>query len=162
MKFDTVINVDTISVTIVSDELQNFTVFVIEVLSETEALYKPCSGFEGVFKQPNVVFVCNQGTTGFVGDYVYIKDNRQRPRSFTLCEVEVYSHASKYACGSLETPTEMILYYDEFKAEYSCQEDSKVLVGSSVRLCSPDTGQWEGNEPWCDVISGENSDFGKV
>ena len=80
--------VEAVAVTIRSDSFQHFTIFVIELLDNSRALYKPCSTFEGYFEEPRAVFLCNEGT-GHFGEFVYIKDDRQNQGHFSLCEVQV-------------------------------------------------------------------------
>ena len=77
-----------VSVTIKSKNRQHFSIFVIELLDGNNALYKPCSEFEGYFKEPRVMFDCNEGK-GHFGDFVYIRDDRSEHEHFGLCEVEV-------------------------------------------------------------------------
>ena len=80
--------IQAVSVTIKSDNKQHFSIFVIEILDGSNALYKPCSEFEGVLREPRVMFDCNEGK-GHFGDFVYIRDDRKNHEHFGLCEVEV-------------------------------------------------------------------------
>ena len=79
--------------TIRSELFQQFTIFVIELLDNNKALYKPCSSFQGFFEEPRAVFWCNEGL-GYVGDFVYIKDDRENQEDFSLCEVQVFPFKS--------------------------------------------------------------------
>ena len=80
--------IQAVSVTIKSDNKQHFSIFVIEILDGSNALYKPCSEFEGVLREHRVMFDCNEGK-GHFGDFVYIRDDRKNHEHFGLCEVEV-------------------------------------------------------------------------
>ena len=80
--------IQSVSVTIKSDVKQHFSIFVIEILDGSSALYKPCSEFEGILREPRVMFDCNEGK-GHFGDFVYIRDDRKNHEHFGLCEVEV-------------------------------------------------------------------------
>ena len=54
--------IQAVSVTIKSYNKQHFSIFVIEILLDgSNALYKPCSEFEGVLRKPRVMFDCNEG-----------------------------------------------------------------------------------------------------
>ena len=86
--------VQAVSVTITPGAFQKFTIFVIELLEGNKAMYKPCSKFEGKFDSPKAVFLCNDGL-GHHGQFVYIRDDREEPDYFGLCEVEVFQLASK-------------------------------------------------------------------
>ena len=77
-----------VSVTMQSDSKQHFSIYVIELLDGSNALYKPCSQFEGYFKEPRVMFECNEGK-GHVGNFIYIRDERASHEHFSVCEVEV-------------------------------------------------------------------------
>ena len=77
-----------VTVTIKSVMRQHFSIFVIELLDTDNALYKPCSEFDGHFNELSVVFECNEGK-GHFGDFVYIRDDRTSHGHFGLCEVEV-------------------------------------------------------------------------
>ena len=63
------VNIEAIAVSMNSDTVQHFTIFVIELLQGTKALYKPCSKFEGFFTEPRAVFLCNGGI-GHLGEFV--------------------------------------------------------------------------------------------
>ena len=79
------------------DTYQEFTIFVIQLLSKSEALYKPCATFKGRFQNPRILFPCNDGL-GHQGRYVYIRDDRRDQDYFSLCEVEVFTHRGTYVC----------------------------------------------------------------
>ena len=51
-------------------------------------------------------------------------------------------------CPDLEDPLNGQVRSDGVRAMYSCQ-DSYILVGTSVRECSIEVGEWLGNEPQC-------------
>ncbi|GLH02722.1 Sushi, von Willebrand factor type A, EGF and pentraxin domain-containing protein 1 [Gryllus bimaculatus] len=75
----------------VTDIYQEFTIFVIQLLSKSEALYKPCYTFKGRFQMPRILFSCHDGQ-GHQGRYIYIRDDRRDQDYFALCEVEVFAH----------------------------------------------------------------------
>ena len=53
--------IQAVSVTIKSYNKQHFSIFVIEILLDgSNALYKQCSEFEGVLREPRVMFDCNE------------------------------------------------------------------------------------------------------
>ena len=74
-----------------TDTYQEFTIFIIQLLSKSEALYKPCATFKGRFQNPRILFTCNEGL-GHQGRYVYIRDDRRDQDYFGLCEVEVFAY----------------------------------------------------------------------
>ena len=53
-----------------------------------QADYLRCANFSGALPESKRLFRC--GAQGLVGEYVYIRDNRQHLDYFTLCEVEVF------------------------------------------------------------------------
>jgi hypothetical protein len=67
--------VDSVAVAISPGSFQHFTIFVIELLEGSKALYKPCSSFKGTFDETVAVFLCNDGD-GHKGEFVYIRDDR--------------------------------------------------------------------------------------
>ena len=87
-------NIEAIAVTMNSEISQHFTIFVIELLEDRKALYKPCSTFEGFFTEPRAVFLCNEGE-GHYGEFVYIKDERVNQEYLGLCEVQVFPFKSE-------------------------------------------------------------------
>ena len=94
VELKTPVNVEAVAVAINSDTFQHFTIFVIELLEDSKALYKPCSTFEGFFEEPRAVFLCNEGK-GHFGEFVYIKDDRKEKEYFGLCEVQVFPFRSE-------------------------------------------------------------------
>ena len=88
------VNIEAIAISMSSDSFQHFTIFVIELLEGNKALYKPCSKFEGFFTEPRAVFLCNEGN-GHVGEFVYIKDDREEQEYLSLCEVQVFPFRSE-------------------------------------------------------------------
>ena len=88
------VNIEAVAVAINSETFQHFTIFVIELLEESKALYKPCSKFEGLFEEPRAVFLCNGGK-GHFGEFVYIKDDREEQEYLGLCEVQVFPFRSE-------------------------------------------------------------------
>ena len=82
-------NIEAVAVSTKSNSLQNFTIFVIELLEDDKALYKPCSTFEGLFESSPAVFLCNGGR-GHLGEFVYVLDNRGEQEYLSLCEVQVF------------------------------------------------------------------------
>jgi hypothetical protein len=81
--------VDSVAVAISPGSFQHFTIFVIELLEGSKALYKPCSSFKGTFDESVAVFLCNDGD-GHKGEFVYIRDDREEEEYFGLCEVQVF------------------------------------------------------------------------
>ena len=90
------VNIEAVAVSIQSDSFQHFTIFVIELLKNNKALYKPCSEFEGIFEEPRAVCLCNEGM-GHSGEFVYIRDDRVDEEYLSLCEVQVFPFRSKYS-----------------------------------------------------------------
>ena len=88
------VNIEAVAVAINSETFQHFTIFVIELLEESKALYKPCSKFEGSFEEYRAVFLCNDGK-GHFGQFVYIKDDREEQEYLGLCEVQVFPFRSE-------------------------------------------------------------------
>ena len=88
------VNIGCVAVTVRSQQFLHFTIFAIELLDNTTALYKPCSSFEGFFKELRAVFFCNEGE-GFTGDFVYIKDHLKDQKHINLCEVQVFPFRCK-------------------------------------------------------------------
>ena len=95
VQLKTPISIEAVAVSINLDVFQHFTIFVIELLKNSKALYKPCSMFEGFFKEPRAVFLCNGGE-GHFGQFVYIKDERVEPGHLGLCEVQVFPFRSEF------------------------------------------------------------------
>ena len=77
-------------VTLSPGSVQHFTVFVIQLMEGDKAAYKPCSGFQGEVLESTVLFSCNDGE-GLLGDFVYIRDEREGEQHFNLCEVHVFA-----------------------------------------------------------------------
>ena len=94
MKLKSPVNIESVAVTINSDTFQHFTIFVIELLEGSKALYKPCSTFDGLFEEPRAVFLCNGGK-GHFGEFVYISDDREEQEYLGLCEVQVFPGRSE-------------------------------------------------------------------
>ena len=82
--------VESVTVTLGPESPQHFTIFVIQLMEGNKALYKPCSVFEGEVLDSTVMFVCNGGA-GHVGEFVYIRDEREGEHSLSLCEVQVFA-----------------------------------------------------------------------
>ena len=94
MELKAPVNIEAIAVSMNSETVQHFTIFVIELLEGTKALYKPCSKFEGFFSEPRAVFLCNGGK-GHFGEFVYIKDDQEDQEYIGSCEVQVFPFKSK-------------------------------------------------------------------
>ena len=50
--------------------------------------------FQGYFSEPRAMFLCNDGD-GHMGQFVYIKDEREEQEYLGLCEVQVFPKQSK-------------------------------------------------------------------
>ena len=147
MKLKAPVNIESVAVTINSDTFQHFTIFVIELLPGNKALYKPCSSFQGTFDETVAVFLCNGGE-GHLGEFVYIRDDREEEEYFGLCEVQVFPlpAGQKMECGLPEQPVGSLVSVDEGLATYSC-EGGYVLAGEKTRECTE--GVWQGSVPVC-------------
>ncbi|XP_018013552.1 uncharacterized protein LOC108670596 [Hyalella azteca] len=139
-------NVIRVAVTISPGSLQEFTIYVIELLADNKALYKPCTTFKGVFKTHKAVFLCNDGV-GHPGQFVYIRDDRKEEEYFGLCEVEVFAFRERTPCGAPGAPLHGSVTAVGGRAEYGCSRGF-TLTGDSVHTCSSG-GRWEGQEPRC-------------
>ncbi|XP_063849030.1 LOW QUALITY PROTEIN: uncharacterized protein LOC135093582 [Scylla paramamosain] len=140
-------NVITVGVTISPGSVQEFTIYVIELLTDNKALYKPCTTFKGVFQTRKALFHCNDGL-GHPGQFVYIRDDRKDQETFGLCEVEVFAFRERIPCGEPEVPVEGEVEREgEGKARYSCRPGFR-LEGDEVMTCSS-KGKWQGQSPKC-------------
>ncbi|XP_068234778.1 uncharacterized protein [Palaemon carinicauda] len=140
-------NVMSVGVTISPGSFQEFTIYVIELLTDNKALYKPCTTFKGVFQTHKALFKCNGGL-GHPGQFVYIRDDRKEQEYFGLCEVEVFAFRERIPCGEPEVPVEgEAERQGETKAIYSCRTGFK-LEGDQILTCSS-KGKWEGQTPRC-------------
>ncbi|XP_069182423.1 uncharacterized protein [Procambarus clarkii] len=140
-------NVISVGVTISPGSMQEFTIYVIELLTDNKALYKPCTTFKGVFQTHKALFQCNDGL-GHPGQFVYIRDDREEQEYFGLCEVEVFAFRERIPCGEPEVPVEgEVIRQGEAKAEYSCRSGFR-LEGDQVLTCSS-KGKWQGQTPRC-------------
>ena len=86
--------VESVAVTLIPGTVQHFTIFVIELMEGNKALYKPCSAYQGEVLDSSVIFLCNNGE-GHRGEFVYIRDEREGEKHFSLCEVQVFAPAGK-------------------------------------------------------------------
>ena len=82
------------AVILTAGSFQHFNIFVIELMERNKALYKPCSAFEGEVLESTIMFLCNSGE-GHLGEFVYIRDEREEEEIFSLCEVQVFSHQGR-------------------------------------------------------------------
>ncbi|XP_066972236.1 LOW QUALITY PROTEIN: uncharacterized protein [Macrobrachium rosenbergii] len=140
-------NVMSVGVTISPGSFQEFTIYVIELLTDNKALYKPCTTFKGVFQTHKALFKCNGGL-GHPGQFVYIRDDRKEQEYFGLCEVEVFAFRERIPCGEPEVPVEgEAERQGENKALYSCRTGFR-LEGDQILTCSS-KGKWEGQTPRC-------------
>lgn len=140
-------NVISVGVTISPGSLQEFTIYVIELLTDNKALYKPCTTFKGVFQTHKAIFHCND-KLGHPGQFVYIRDDRDEQDYFGLCEVEVFAFRERIPCGEPEVPVEgEVVRQSETKAVYSCRPGFR-LEGDSFLTCSS-KGKWQGQAPRC-------------
>ena len=154
--------VESVTVTIQTGGVQHFTIFVIQLLEGSNALYKPCSEWAGPFTEPRVEFECNEGK-GHYGDFVYIRDERTEHEHLMLCEVEVRPYTQP-VLGSVECDdpvsprhgfTVLANYHGVNRAgsvaRYQCGP-GYVLRGDSESQCGQD-GEWErGEEPRCEAL----------
>jgi len=139
--------VESVAVAISPGSFQHFTIFVIELLEGNKALYKPCSSFKGTFDEAVAVFLCNGGE-GHLGEFVYIRDDREEEEYFGLCEVQVFPLPAEETgeCGIPEKPVGSVVTVKGGMASYSC-EDGYVLVGERTQECTD--GLWRGPVPCC-------------
>ena len=154
--------------TIQSGGLQHFTIFVIQLLEGSNALYKPCSEWSGPFTEPRVEFECNEGK-GHYGDFVYIRDERADHEHLMLCEVEVRPYTQpvlpgleSVECADPVSPLHgftVLANYNGINragsvARYQCGP-GYVLRGDSESQCGQG-GEWErgerDEEPWCEAL----------
>ncbi|XP_068082212.1 uncharacterized protein [Anabrus simplex] len=143
-------HVGSVALVINKDIYQEFTIFVIQLLSKSEALYKPCATFKGRFQTPRVLFTCNDGD-GHQGRYIYIRDDRRDQDYFALCEVEVFSHRDETMCGDPEEPVAgQVMITSDSTAIYSCITGYRLLAEPN-RTCERD-GHWTGHAPQCEEI----------
>ena len=154
--------------TIQSGGLQHFTIFVIQLLEGSNALYKPCSEWSGPFTEPRVEFECNEGK-GHYGDFVYIRDERADHEHLMLCEVEVRPYTQpvlpgleSVECADPVSPLHGFTVLANYNgvnragsvARYQCGP-GYVLRGDPESQCGQG-GEWErgerGEEPWCEAL----------
>ncbi|KAK4294511.1 hypothetical protein Pmani_032873, partial [Petrolisthes manimaculis] len=136
-----------VGVTISPGSPQEFTIFVIELLTDNKALYKPCATFQGVFQTHKAMFQCNGGV-GHTGQFVYIRDDRDEHEYFGLCEVEVFAFRERIPCGEPEVPVEgEVERVNDRTARFSCRP-GYTLEGDGQLTCSS-KGRWQGQPPRC-------------
>lgn len=140
--------VHSVAVAISPGSFQHFTIFVIELLEGSKALYKPCSSFKGTFDEAVAVFLCNGGD-GHEGEFVYIRDDREEEEYFGLCEVQVFPMIEENDCGEPEAPVGSLVSVDDGLASYSC-EAGYLLAGERSRVCKD--GAWSGAVPACQEL----------
>ncbi|KAL0268038.1 UNVERIFIED_CONTAM: hypothetical protein PYX00_010123 [Menopon gallinae] len=98
-------HIGSVALVISRDAYHELTIFITELVSKNQALYKPCTHFKGKFPKLKMLFVCNKGK-GHKGRYVYIRDDRKNHDYFGLCEVEVFAFRGgwdTYVLGGGET-----------------------------------------------------------
>jgi len=140
--------VHSVEVAITPGSHQHFTIFVIQLLEGSKALYKPCSSFQGRFDQQVAVFLCNGGD-GHEGEFVYIRDDREEEEYFGLCEVRVFPIIGEGVCGEPEESVGSLVQHDNTSATYSC-EQGYLLEGEQGRTCRE--GVWAGPVPLCKEV----------
>ena len=134
--------VDTVVIFINSKTFQHFTIFIIQMLEGNKALYKPCATFKGMFSEASAAFLCNSGN-GQEGDFVYIRDDREGKKPFSLCEVQVFpalgetnnddlnginiAHEDNDDCGKPEKPVGSEVIVANGAATYKCNEGYRLL-----------------------------------
>ena len=123
-------------------------IFVIELLEDNKASYKPCSSFSGLTRSPYVVFTCNQ-ELGLLGEFIYIRDERKEELPLTLCEVEIFSVVAEddLQCGTPDSPAGGSVASLEGVARYECEPGLEVVEGQTTSFCH--RGQWRGTPPLC-------------
>ena len=123
-------------------------IFVIELLEDNKASYKPCSSFSDLTTSPYVVFTCNQ-EHGLMGEFIYIRDERREEQPLRLCEVEIFSVVEEddLECGTPDSPAGGRVASLEGVAKYECDPGLEVVAGQTTRLCH--RGRWEGSPPLC-------------
>ena len=154
--------VQTVSITLQSQSVQHFTIFVIELLEGSNALYKPCSEWQGKFTEPRVVFECNDGK-GHYGDFVYIRDERAEHEHLMLCEVEVRPYTrprSEAECQDPVSPLHGFTILANYNgvnragsvARYHCSQ-GYALRGETESQCGED-GEWRprSGQAWCEPL----------
>ena len=121
--------------------------------------------FEGHFTSPRAMFLCNSGR-GHVGQFVYVKDERESAEYLGLCEVQVFSvpgenhillyHTVQHGntadpaeCGYPEQGLHSSVTVAAGRARYTC-DPGYSLAGEQegdTRQCSQ--GSWAGPVPAC-------------
>ncbi|XP_043236987.1 uncharacterized protein LOC122389224 [Amphibalanus amphitrite] len=125
-------------------------IFVIslDTPDSPKAEYLRCANFSGGLPDSKRLFRC--GAQGLVGEYVYIRDERQHLDYFTLCEVEVFAFRDLQICGDPETPAHgHVTRPDADTATYGCEAGYR-LAGHRQRRCI--RGEWAGQQPVCRKI----------
>lgn len=122
--------------------------------TSTSSKYHKCATFRGVFSSKTIVVQCAHGGGGLKGNYLQIEDDYPQLEYFGLCEVDVFVEREQYDCGSIEVPANgnVVESNGSKLAEYSCNEGYR-LMGESSRSCNLKTGQWIGEEPYCEQIT---------
>ena len=152
---------ESVNIIISPSSYQHFTIFIIQLLEGNKALYKPCASFQGDFTELSVRFLCNGGE-GHEGEFVYIRDDREKNEYFGLCEVQVFAMDGKRdvrvnvilfivpvdnsTCGRPEEPMGSIVNISEGTASYEC-EPGYLLKGDKDITCNH--GEWFGQLPLC-------------
>lgn len=146
------LKVQSVAITISPGSYQKFTIFIIELLEGNKAMYQPCSKFDGSFETKKAVFLCNDGL-GLQGQFVYIRDDRDVPEYFGLCEVEVFEYRNETQCGDPEEPLHSTLQQlNANQIRYGCQKGYRQEEGQAERQCID--GIWSGpSPPRCSEVS---------
>jgi len=123
--------------------------------ANTVSKYHKCATFRGVFSSKTIVVQCAKNAGGLKGNFLQIEDDHPQLEYFGLCEVDIFVERELYQCGQVEVPSYGYVLdksSNHTKAvEYYCHEGFQ-LVGSKTRVCNHKTGQWKGDEPYCDRI----------
>lgn len=149
----------------------HFSVYVIEMdtsskgeediaeIDMSKIKYHKCATFQGVFSSSAILVECPQGVNGLHGNYLQIEDEHVPLSYFGLCEVDIFVREERHDCGQVEIPVNGFMVdkqTGETKvAEYTCREGFR-LVGSQIRTCNTKTGQWAGEEPYCEHVTCES------
>lgn len=138
--------VTTVAVTIGVGVWHKFSIYVVSAEGDNRIVYNLCGSFEGEFEFSMVEIKCGN-TTGQLGEYVFIRDNRPGTFQFNLCEVEVFAYRDDRPCGEPEVPLHgTVKRINESASEYGCQAGF-VLHGPSVFRCVESL--WESPPPTC-------------
>ncbi|GAB6022544.1 hypothetical protein CHUAL_006650 [Chamberlinius hualienensis] len=141
------INVALVSISMATGMIQDFSVYIVNTQGgDSQIVYSRCGNFSGMLRSKSIEIYCKNGT-GLVGEYVFIRDNRQGSFSMILCEVAVYAVRENRSCGQPERPINSIVKpINQTTVRYSCQEGFS-LKGPQLLSCF--AGLWENPPPYC-------------